>query len=293
MLEAEALEVLLEDSSALRERVLRVLFDAWRRDPARLPKQNGGPPLSSVLLLLGMARVRGDDGPPEVCVILNKRSKKVKQPGDLCCPGGSVESNLDRYLGRIVAVPGLPLARWPYWDAVRRAYPEQSREMGLLLATGLREGWEEMRLNPFGIRYLGPLPPQRLAMFRRVIYPMAGWVARQDRFVPGWEVERIVPIPLSALLDPANYAVYRLVILPHLEKKIKRKTEDFPCFRWSHEGRAEILWGVTYRIVSLFLRMVFDFTPPDPASLPHVTGMLEDEYVYGGARKARGTRARG
>ena len=41
----------------------------------------------------------------------------------------------------------------------------------LLFAASIRESFEEMGLNPFGVQFLGPLPPQRLVMFHREIFP--------------------------------------------------------------------------------------------------------------------------
>ena len=44
---------------------------------------------SCVMLLLGPHTV-ANGGPPDPCLILNKRSQRVRQPGDLCCPGGGI-----------------------------------------------------------------------------------------------------------------------------------------------------------------------------------------------------------
>ena len=85
----------------------------------------------------------------------------------------------------------------------------------LLLATALREGAEEMRLNPLGVGFQGMLPPEHLVMFNRTIYPMVGWVQRQQRFFPNWEVERIVRIPVRALLVPTDYIRLRLTMAHH------------------------------------------------------------------------------
>lgn len=97
---------------------------------------------------------------------------------------------VDAVLARLLHLPLAPLARWPHWRHWQRRCPAEAHQLALRLATGVRESLEEMRLNPFGIRFLGPLPPQRLVMFRRVIYPMAGWVPHQHRFFPNWEVEK-------------------------------------------------------------------------------------------------------
>ena len=271
---------LLEDASALRSHILRTLHESWVTDSIFPHETWDGVASSSVMLLLGecvIAKARG----PEICIILNKRSQRVRQAGDLCCPGGGVETQLDPRLAKLIALPGFPMAAWPYWRSLRREQPNEARLLSLMLATALREGWEEMRLNPFGTRFLGALPYQRLVMFRIVIHPMVGWVTRQRRFVPSWEVEKIVRIPLRWLLDPEGYAVYRFHVPPHLEHRINRGTQDFPCFLWRCRDEVERLWGATYKIVALFMELVFGFKPPDPSTLPLVEGEMNEEYING------------
>ncbi|MGD8992788.1 MAG: hypothetical protein PVI00_15135, partial [Desulfobacterales bacterium] len=150
--------------------------------------------VSAVLFLLGRYPGKGRyAGQP--CLILNKRSTKVRQPGDLCCPGGRISPRLDAGLAALLRLPMSPLVRWRYWQRWRQKRPQQAEWMRLLLATGLRESLEEMRLSPFGLKFLGPMAAQSLIMFNRIIYPMAVWVSGQRRFYPNWEVEKIVCIP--------------------------------------------------------------------------------------------------
>jgi hypothetical protein len=281
----EGITRLLESPAALQAHILRVLHENREHESPVAMQASDRVALSSVMLLLGGIRPH-DSMPPEICVVLNKRSENVRQSGDLCCPGGAVELRLDRYLAKIASLPGFPLAQWPYWSALRREKPEEALDLALLLATGLRESWEEMRLNPFGIRFLGPLPSHRLVLFRRVIFPMAGWIKHQERFVPSWEVEKIVSIPIRELLNPANYALYRLHIVPHLKEKLPHSMEDHPCFIHRRDGHTEMLWGATYRIVMLFLKMIFGFTPPDPPPLPMVSGVLDEAYLNGRSNRA-------
>ena len=70
---------------------------------------------SAVLFLLGLAPSENGVA-PEPSLILNKRSDKVKQPGDLCCPGGGVMPGIDGFLAKTMTLPGLPMWRWPYWS---------------------------------------------------------------------------------------------------------------------------------------------------------------------------------
>ncbi len=236
--------------------------------------------LSSVLVLLGCG-LQENGCVQEPCLILNRRSRHVRQSGDLCCPGGTVEPRLDPLLAKALSLPGLPLSRWPHWATLRRKVPQAAQQLALLLATSLREGWEEMRLNPFFVRFLGPLPAERLRLFVRVIHPLVGWISRPHRFVPNWEVDRIVSIPLRELLNPDHYYRYRLYVDPEVQGSVEPPTQDFPCFLHQDGVHVEILWGATFRIVTLFLSKVFDFSPPDVSHRPIVPGLLNAAYLNG------------
>ena len=229
---------------------------------------------SAVLFLMGPHCDMGF----EPCVLLNKRSLKVKQPGDLCFPGGRVSQPLDALLSRFLRLPFLPLGRWPYWEAWQADKGTEAKRLSLLLAASLREALEEMRLNPLGLRFLGPMPSQSLVMFRRVIYPMVGWLPRQRRFLPNWEVDRIVFVPLRRLLQPERYGVYRIQSLGYGAPWV---TQDFPCFLHQDETGSEVLWGATYRIVTAFLEMVFGFRPPEGPELRVLEGNLGKRYWHG------------
>jgi hypothetical protein len=138
-----------------------------------------------------------------------------------------------------------------------------------------------MRLNPFGLKFLGLLPPQPLVMFERVIYPLVAWVNRQHRFYPNWEVEKVVYLPLRDLLNPENYARCRLHMEPNANSKPARNTRDYPCFPHRSQNQTELLWGATYRITTHFLEYSFGFSPPGMASLPVVDGRLDENYLTG------------
>lgn len=273
---------LLEDPAALRAHVLRVLQSHCCGEDLFPTHLCQGIVSSSVLLLLG--RKSAENGhAPEICVILNKRSQSVPQPGDLCCPGGTVENTLDPYLARLLMIPGSPLRRWPHWRELQKREPHTARLVSLLLATGLRESWEEMRLNPLLTRFLGPLSAQRLLLFKRVIHPMVAWVHRQKRFTLSWEVEKLVYIPLRSLLDAQRYVRYRLYVPEHLERKFRGKSSDFPCFVHVDGGERELLWGATYNILTSFLNKVFGFVPPQMERVPVVPGTLDECYMNGRA----------
>lgn len=272
---------LLEDPGALQAHMAEVLSVRCGEETLFRNEDRSRKVRTSSVLLLLCRRVLEPGGAPEVCVILNKRSGAVKQPGDLCCPGGAVEPRSDPWFAKLMTLPGSTLSRWQCWGSLKRRQPLEAEFLSLLLAAGFRESWEEMRLNPFGLHFLGPLPSQCLVLFRRVIHPMVVWVSRQKKFTLSWEVERIVEIPLRDLLNPFNYAVHRLYIPPHLEWRFRGKMVDFPCFLHTCGEKADLLWGVTFRIVTLLLELVFGFLPPDPVGLPLVPTSLREEYVNG------------
>lgn len=270
-------ENLLKDPALLLRRIIVALHKQHQQEPVALNTGSHQHPIpSSVLFLLGpfCGNAQSAQGP---CVILNKRSTRVRQPGDLCCPGGGVSERLDPLIARFLQIPGSPLRRWPFWKILKHEYPEAMGNLRLFLASGLRESFEEMQLNPLGVQFLGPLPLHQLAMFRRDIYPLVCWVPRQNRFRLNWEVEKLVYVPLKDLLNPNNYACFRL------SSEIPRRhwndaTEnDFPCFVQGPER----LWGATYRITMTFLEIVFGFTPPDMRSLPVIYGKLDRNYATG------------
>jgi 8-oxo-dGTP pyrophosphatase MutT (NUDIX family) len=235
---------------------------------------------SAVLLLIGRC-VPGEGNPGEACLVLNKRSSAVRQPRDLCCPGGSVYPRVDFPAARVLSLPGGPLRRWPFWRDWRRQRPIEARWLALYLATALREAFEEMRLNPLRVRFLGPLPHQRLALFRRVIYPLAAWAAPPERFKPNWEVERIVRIPLRSLLSPENYVRYELTLAVPAGSPGPEPVRVLPGFRWQAPHGTELLWGATYRIAMTFLKIAFGFAPPETEHLPRVAGRLTESYLAG------------
>lgn len=227
---------------------------------------------SSVLFLIGEPLAL--NGTPSL--ILNKRSRQVRQPGDLCFPGGGPAPRMDAAVAKLLSLPGSPLSRWRSKAGCHP--PQKIRRLAQLLATSLRESFEEMRLIPLCVRFLGPLPPQRLIMFNRIIYPMVGWVTCQKHFRLNGEVEKIVPVPIRALLNPDNYASFQLTYPSGLPPGFDKTRREFPCFVHHQEGATEILWGATYRIVMTFLAQIFDFAPPETSDLPGIDNHLSPDY---------------
>lgn len=239
---------------------------------------------SAVLFLITQKQTTPST-PPEPCLLLNKRSRMVLQPGDLCCPGGGVQGS-DKILSRFLRLPFSPLAKWSQWPQWHAEHRQIARRMAVLLSTGLREAWEEMHLNPFKVSFLGPLRVQQLVLFKRQIFPLAAWMTSAQRLKPNWEVERIVYVPLRQLLEPCNYGRYRLTFKT-AGGEIQRK-EDFPCFIHQEKQGKEILWGATFRITMDFLKLVFDFQLPDINTLPVIQGKRGKTYLNGSLSELKG-----
>ncbi len=268
---------LLNDPSALTRHITLMLERRSLLEPIFPKGLAQSKTTAAVLFLLGLCPT-GEGNGSQPCFIFNKRSVKVRQAGDLCFPGGHMMPRLDSCFSLLLKIPFLPLKRWIYWNRWRKQCPPEARWLSLLLAAGLREAFEEMRLNPLGVRFLGPMPSQRLQVFEREIFPMAVWVNRQRRFFPNWEVEKIVTVPISYFLEPSHYAACHI----HFgagRAQVERPRNIFPCFCLPGGSETEILWGATYRMVVNFLEMVFDFRPPPVKYLPIVNWNVGSEYI--------------
>ncbi len=270
-------ESLLENVPRLKAHIQEVLHGNGIGE-SLFPKGVSGSGEASAVLFLLSGNCPEDPFGPNPCLVLNKRSRFVKQPGDLCFPGGAVSPSLDPKLARLIRFPRFPLWRWRYWRKWQHDRPGQARRLALLLATGIRESFEEMTLNPLGVQFLGPLPPQHLVMFRRQIFPFVGWIKRQKRFHVNREVEKIVHIPLRELLKEDHYARYKLLFKIPRGPVAAGAYQEFPCFRHPTASGVEVLWGATYRIVMVFLELVFGFSAPDMRDLRAVNGVIDQTY---------------
>ncbi|NNF98588.1 MAG: CoA pyrophosphatase [Desulfobacteraceae bacterium] len=271
---------MLEDRDAFLEYLNNSLNQEDPSGELSAARAAGSADLSSVLFLLGV--LPGANGrAPEPCLILNKRSKQIRQPGDLCCPGGGISEPVDSLLATLLKLPFSPLAKWRKWRHLRSGHPNLSHIFAKLVATGLREGFEEMRLNPLGVDIMGILPLQELIMFHRTIFPVIGWIRHQTRFFPNREVERIIIIPLRELIQNGNYARYRLEFKINHHYRADGDEEDFPCFVHNSRAGMELLWGATYRITIDFLRLIFDYSPPEMTTLPVFNGTIRQPYLTG------------
>ncbi len=214
---------------------------------------------------------------------LIKRSSEVPQPGDLSCPGGMLHHRTDRLLSHVIASGLTPILQGRALSLTRSRGASAYGHISLFLANALREAWEEVRLNPFNVQFLGPLPSRELYVFSRIIFPVVGLVKQDWKFQPNWEVERIVEIPLKALFEQQNYGTLTVEIESTVpfSHQVERE-RDFPCFLYTPpDGNEEILWGATMFIVMNFLEIVFGFRIPDAVSTRVVRKSLQPDYATG------------
>ena len=151
-------------------------------------------------------------------VVFAKRTERVAHhKGQFSFPGGIVET----------------------WDGSR-------------LETALREAKEEIGLPASAVEVLGTLDDTETRATQFVITPFVGLIRDPVSYTPdGKEIERVLEVPLEALLELANFRV----------EMWERNGEVQPVYFYEYEG--ETIWGATARILKQFLDLVFPRgTPP-------------------------------
>lgn len=216
--------------------------------------------------------------------LLIKRSSKVAQPGDLSCPGGMLNPFIDPMLRLLITCRMLPIFRGKARKYAQNRDLETFRFLTLFLANALRETWEEINLCPLKIDFLGSLPTYSLHLFRRMIFPLVGFVSQKSTFHPNNEVERIVDIPLGIFFHEENYATYQ-IDLSDSSTTDGRYPMEFPCLIYRDDlGNEDILWGATYYIIMNFLHIVFGYTVPKMHPQKVIKKILSSEYVNSHSR---------
>jgi len=213
--------------------------------------------------------------------LLSKRSKSVQQPGDLCAPGGGIHPFLDSLSGWLLRFGLLPGIRGPGFTLAKRKGESVYWKILFLLGNALRESWEELRLSPFNVEFLGPLPTYHLHHRPWIIFPLVGRVKHSWKPKLSWEVDKIVSIPLAAFFDRANYAVYSLEVPENLMAQGIPNPWEFPCLVHKEGGEEEVLWGATFEIIQTFFKIVFGFSFPVPEKGRVVRKLLPSNYISG------------
>jgi 8-oxo-dGTP pyrophosphatase MutT (NUDIX family) len=214
---------------------------------------------------------------------LIKRSAVVPQPGDISCPGGMLHPVADRLLRHLILSGLTPIMQGRARSLARAKGAKTLDHVSLFLTNALREAWEEVRVNPLNVRFLGALPSRDLYVFSRIIFPVVGLVRRDWTFRPNREVERVIEIPLKALFDRNRYGTLTVDIESTLPFRHEvEPVRNFPCFLYTPPGgREEVLWGATMSIVMNFLEIVFGFSLPEKNSNRVIRKSLRPDYATG------------
>jgi len=116
-----------------------------------------------------------------------------------------------------------------------------------LLDAALRECEEEVGLPRAAVEPLGALDDTETVATQFVITPWVGVVREPIAWRPdGEEIEKVIEVPLAALVDPANVRV------EHWERQGVLREIHF--FDWG----GETIWGATARILRHYLDLVLE-----------------------------------
>jgi 8-oxo-dGTP pyrophosphatase MutT (NUDIX family) len=280
---------ILQDVGGFRKRVI----DALSGEPVEYGKQfalidpqkktlesfSGGAVL--LPLFFQEEKEKGKKEAGQFVFLLNKRSKKVLQPGDLCAPSGGIHPFLDSITQKLLRFRLLPGIGGPGLGLARMKGQKAYEKILFLVGNALRESWEELRLSPFNVEFLGPLPTYQLTSRRWIIFPLVGRVKHSWRPKLSWEVEKIVPIPLVAFFNPQNYAIYSLEVPEKLVAQGIPSPWEFPCLVHRQDGEEEFLWGATFQIIQTFFQIVFRFSLPSPDGGKIIRRPLAANYLTG------------
>jgi len=209
---------------------------------------------------------------------LIKRSPTVPQPGDLSFPGGMLHPVLDRILRPLLTHGPFPILRGNARKYAVSQNADAFELISLFLTNALRESWEEIRLPPSRVSFLGPLPTYNLTLFRRTIFPVAGFVGNPGLLHPNHEVEKIVEIPLSSFYQKEHFGCYQMVAGGPGDKK----SLQYPCLiHHDPDGSEEVLWGATFNIIVQFLGIVLNYRLPEWRKGPVIKRSLKPDYLTG------------
>jgi hypothetical protein len=214
---------------------------------------------------------------------LIKRSSYVPQPGDLSCPGGMIHPLWDRLLRLLLIHGPFSIVPAPVPNGATMRNVVFHRVITLFLTSALRESWEEIRLPPCRVRFLGPLPTYSLTLFRRMIFPLVAYVKQPVSPRLNREVEKIVEIPLSSFYREELFGCYTLIV-PGPSGEGMQPSLQFPCLiHREPEGTEEVLWGATFHILVQFLRIVMDYRLPNWKNGHMIQRKLDSDYRTGRA----------
>jgi 8-oxo-dGTP pyrophosphatase MutT (NUDIX family) len=112
--------------------------------------------------------------------------------------------------------------------------------------TALRETFEEVGVNPNDVRILGELDSMGTVTSNFLITPYVGIIPYPYEFqVSADEIETLIEVPISALLDEHNYS----------EEAYDLNGELLTGFVFEYQGN--VIWGATARIIRQLIEIAF------------------------------------
>lgn len=118
-------------------------------------------------------------------------------------------------------------------------------EDATLMHTALRESWEEIGLKPEDAEVLGELDDIATYTTNFVISPFVAAIPYPYKFrLSPYEVEEIIEVPLSALLDESNFR-QEVVSLG-----------DQTILQYFYSYGDQVIYGATARILKQFLEII-------------------------------------
>lgn len=112
--------------------------------------------------------------------------------------------------------------------------------------TALRETFEEVGVNPQDVRILGELDSMGTITSNFLITPYVGVIPYPYEFkVSDDEIESLIEVPISALLDENNY----------IEEVYELDGELLTGIVFEYQG--SVIWGATAQILKQFIEIAF------------------------------------
>jgi 8-oxo-dGTP pyrophosphatase MutT (NUDIX family) len=143
----------------------------------------------------------------------------------------------------------LPLILRPTYDGVHSGqvgFPGGGWEEGDadLIATALRETYEEIGVAATAIQVLGQLSPLYVFASNHLVHPTVAWIDHKPIFQPDpHEVALVIEMPLHELLNPANLRLEQW--------QLRDRTAQVPFYYIQQQT----IWGATAMMLSELLTL--------------------------------------
>jgi 8-oxo-dGTP pyrophosphatase MutT (NUDIX family) len=135
------------------------------------------------------------------------------------------------------------------------------------IAAALRETEEELGLDPTLVKVLGELDETPTFVSGYTVTPVVGWIDSRPTLTPNpAEVADVLLVPVAALNEDSRH-----------EPGFSYQGRTFPTEAWIVDG--EVIWGLTARLVRLFLYALADAgladaPPPTASPWPEPSGAI-------------------